>query len=143
MLSHARHGYAGSAAVWCVPHFMLSHARHGFAGSTALWCVQTARHLSTRAQSLHWPSRDSPGQSTSEGNEMTAFQCFLKLVARDFLRVLRFPPLLHRFNGSANRNKAQVNAISTLSNLIAELSLRTTCHVKRRVARDKRSMCCT
>ena len=43
---------------------------------------------------------------------------FLKLVARGFLRVLRFPPLLHRFN-----------AISTLSNLIAELSLRTKWHV--------------
>ena len=26
----------------------------------------------------------------------------LKLVARGFLRVLRFPPLLHRFNGPAN-----------------------------------------
>ena len=36
---------------------------------------------------------------------------FLKLVARGFLRVLRFPPLLHRFNSSA-----QINAISTLSN---------------------------
>ena len=30
---------------------------------------------------------------------------FLKLVARGFLRVLRFPPLLHRFNGSANKIK--------------------------------------
>ena len=28
---------------------------------------------------------------------------FLKLVARGFLRVLRFPPLLHRFNSSANK----------------------------------------
>ena len=28
---------------------------------------------------------------------------FLKLVVRGFLRVLRFPPLLHRFNGSANK----------------------------------------
>ena len=27
---------------------------------------------------------------------------FLKVVDRGFLRVLRFPPLLHRFNGSAN-----------------------------------------
>ena len=55
---------------------------------------------------------------------------FLKLVARGFLRVLRFPPLLHQFYGSANKNKkAQINAISTLSNLIAELSLRTKWHV--------------
>ena len=55
---------------------------------------------------------------------------FLKFVARGFLRVLRFPPLLHRFNGSANKKKkAQINAISTLSNLIAELSLRTKWHV--------------
>ena len=30
---------------------------------------------------------------------------FLKLVARGFLRVLRFPPLLHQFNGSANKIK--------------------------------------
>ena len=30
---------------------------------------------------------------------------FLKLVARGFLRVLRFPPLLHRFNDSANKIK--------------------------------------
>ena len=29
----------------------------------------------------------------------------MKLVARGFLRVLRFPPLLHRFNGSANKLK--------------------------------------
>ena len=38
-------------------------------------------------------------------------------------------PLLRRFNGSANKNKAQINAISTLSNLIFELSLRTKWHV--------------
>ena len=31
--------------------------------------------------------------------------CFLKLVASGFLRVLRFPPLLHRFNDSANKIK--------------------------------------
>ena len=30
---------------------------------------------------------------------------FLKLVARGFLRALRFPPLLHWFNGSANKIK--------------------------------------
>ena len=30
---------------------------------------------------------------------------FLKLIARGFLRVLQFPPLLHRFNGSANEIK--------------------------------------
>ena len=53
---------------------------------------------------------------------------FLKLVARGFLRVLRFPPLLHRYNGSANKI-IQINAISTLSNLIVELSLRTKWHV--------------
>ena len=63
----------------------------------------------------------------------------LKLVARGFLR---FPPLLRRFNDSANKNKAQINATSTLSNLIAELSLRTKWHVTT-LARDKRSMCCT
>ena len=41
------------------------------------------------------------------------------------------------------QNKAQINAISTLSNLIAELSLRTKWHVTRHVAHDKHSMCCT
>ena len=56
---------------------------------------------------------------------------FLKLVARGFLRLLRFPPLLHWFNDSTNKNKAQINAISTLSNLIAELSLRTKWHITR------------
>ena len=46
------------------------------------------------------------------------------------------------FNGSANKVKAQINAISTLSNLVAELSLRTMWHVTRHVARDRRSVCC-
>ena len=32
-------------------------------------------------------------------------------------------------NGSADRIKAKINAISTLSNLLAELTLRTTWHV--------------
>ena len=45
------------------------------------------------------------------------------------------------FNGSANEIKAQINTISTLSNSIAELSLRTTWHVTH-VARDKRLTCC-
>ena len=40
-------------------------------------------------------------------------------------------------------NQAQINAISTLSNLIAELSLLTTWHVTRHAACDRRSMCCT
>ena len=46
-------------------------------------------------------------------------------------------------NGSANKIKLKVKAIHTLSDLIAELSLRTTWHVTRHVACDKRSMCCT
>ena len=52
---------------------------------------------------------------------------FLKLIARGFLQVLRFPPLVHQFNGSANK----INAISTLSNLIVELSLCTKWQVTR------------
>ena len=32
-------------------------------------------------------------------------QWILKLVSRGFLRVLRFPPLLRQFNGSANKMK--------------------------------------
>ena len=43
-------------------------------------------------------------------------------------------------NGSVNKIKAQINAISTLSYLIPELSFRTTWHVTRHVARDKRAM---
>ena len=42
----------------------------------------------------------------------------------------------------SQQNKAQINAISNLSHLIAELSLRTKWHVTRHVARDERSMCC-
>ena len=36
---------------------------------------------------------------------------------------------LHRFNDSANKIKYEINMIKTLSNLIAELSLRTKWHV--------------
>ena len=35
-------------------------------------------------------------------------------------------------------NTAQINTVSTLSNFIAELSLRTTWHATRHIARDKR-----
>ena len=51
------------------------------------------------------------------------------------------PPSL--VSSSANKKKQTINAISTLSNLIAELSLRTTWHMTQHVARDKRSMCST
>ena len=36
---------------------------------------------------------------------------------------------IHRFNGSANKINLKKNAISALSNLVAELSLRTKWHV--------------
>ena len=44
------------------------------------------------------------------GSDVASFQFysklhFLKLIARGFLLVLRFPPLLHRFNGSTNKIK--------------------------------------
>ena len=82
---------------------------------------------------------------------------FLKLVARGFLRVLRFPPLLNRLmvqppppllskqNKQTNKQTKtpQIIAILTLSSIIAELSLRIPWHVTRYVERDKRSMCCT
>ena len=67
---------------------------------------------------------------------------FLKLVARGFLRTLRFPPLLHRLMVQPI-NKAKINAIYTLSNLIAELSLRTTWHVTQHVALNVLRMICT
>ena len=51
--------------------------------------------------------------------------------------------LLHRFNGSGNEIKLKINAISALSNLIVDLSLRATWYATRHVARDKRLMCCT
>ena len=56
------------------------------------------------------------------GREFSGFSMwhFLKLVVRDFLRVLRFPPLLRRLVVSA-RKKAKINVISTRSNLIPEL----------------------
>ena len=49
---------------------------------------------------------------------------FLMLVVRGFLRVLWFPPLSSVIVSA----KAKINAISALSNLIAELSLRTAWH---------------
>ena len=57
---------------------------------------------------------------------------FLKLAVRGFLR---FPPLLSRLMVQPI-NKTKINAFYTLSNLIAELSLRITWHVTQHVARD-------
>ena len=53
---------------------------------------------------------------------------FLKLVVRGFLRVLQLSPLLHWLTVSANKIKlkSKINAISSLSHLIAELFLGTT-----------------
>ena len=65
------------------------------------------------------------------GLEFSGFSRWLAVWG--FLRVLRFHPLLHRVIVLANKIKAMINAISTLSNLIAELYLRTTWH----------STCCT
>ena len=45
------------------------------------------------------------GDNDDDTDVMMVVVMFLKLVARGFLRVLRFPPLLHRFNGSANKIK--------------------------------------
>ena len=46
-----------------------------------------------------------------------------------FLWVLGFlPPLLRRLIVSANENKAKINVVSTLSNLLAQLSFRTKWH---------------
>ena len=44
-------------------------------------------------------------------------------------------------NGFSYQNKTKINAISPLSNLITELSLRI--RGMRHVAREKSSMCCT
>ena len=48
---------------------------------------------------------------------------FLKLIVRVFLRL---PPLLRRLMVQPIKKKSQINAIYTLSNLLAELSFRTT-----------------
>ena len=63
------------------------------------------------------------------GFEFSGFSMyhFLKLVTRGFLWVLQFPSFLHRLIDSAN-NEAQINAISDMSDLVAELSLGTTWH---------------
>ena len=50
---------------------------------------------------------------------------------RNILVEMLVKSISHRFNGSANKIKLKINAISTLSNLKAELSLRTTWHVAR------------
>ena len=83
------------------------------------------------------------GFKTRLGFESSGFSMwhFLKLVARGFLRVLQFSSLLHRLMVQPI-NKAKINAIYTLSNLIAELSLCTTWHVTLHVACGKCSMCC-
>ena len=42
--------------------------------------------------------------------------------------IMMFVITVYTVNGSASKIKAKINAISTLSNLIAELSLHTTWH---------------
>ena len=62
---------------------------------------------------------------------------FLKLIARGFLWVLWFPPLLHWFNGSANKiklNSVKLNSWAVPSYQVAR---------NMTLACDKRSMCCT
>ena len=49
--------------------------------------------------------RDRAGNIEEEEEEEEDYFPFLKLVARGFLQILRFPPLLHRFNDSANKIK--------------------------------------
>ena len=60
-----------------------------------------------------------------------------------FSRYSGFLPSFIDLTVQQYKNKAQTNAISTLSNLITELSLCTTWHITQYVACDKRSMCCT
>ena len=62
------------------------------------------------------------------GLEFSSFSMwhFLELVIGDFLRVLRFSPLLHQLTVSAKQIKLNINIISTLSTLLAQLSLHAT-----------------
>ena len=55
---------------------------------------------------------------------------FPKFVFRGFLRVIRFPPHLHRLMVSAKKNVAKINAIQLCQTLVVELSLRTTWHTR-------------
>ena len=131
------------AVIWVLP-------RHSFISLVYLVCVTTVNGVTcgvtvSMSAFLALHQCYCAGSSLAWGLESSGYSMwdFLKLVARGFLWILRFPPHLHRFNGSANQKEAKIHAISTLSNVIAELSLRTTWHATRHVARDKRSMCCT
>ena len=88
----------------------------------------------TRQESNQTLLASQPRHNTidTKGQGVLNIRCFvfclliLNLVVMGFLWVLRFPPLLHRLMVSASKNKTKINAISTLSNLKAVLSLRTT-----------------
>ena len=110
--------------------------------------VQTDRH--TQAQNcfclnesylklLHWLTKteDKPWKYHPKPSH--------HLLLLNHTLTLGYPSQASSVDGSAKKIKlkSQMNAISTLSILIAELSLRTTWHVTRHVAHDKRSMCCT
>ena len=110
-------------------------------------------HLGRRVVRLHvcFPSnRLSPmlkcGFESRLGLEFSGLSMwhFLELVVRGFLRVHRFPPLLHRLCFS-RWIEANINAMSTLSSWIAELSLRNTWHTTccRWVAFDVLRVMCT
>ena len=87
------------------------------------------------------------GFKSPMGFESSGFSMwhFLKLVARGFLRVLRFPPLFHQFNGSANiieLNTCDLNSVK-LNSLSCPFIPHETWHVAWYVASAKRSICCT
>ena len=48
-----------------------------------------------------------------EFSDFSIHVTFSEARRRGFLRVLRFPPLLHRLMVSVNKYKAKINAIST------------------------------
>ena len=111
--------------------FGIVHASWGDA-----WC--NGQHVCFPSMSLMLEC----GFESGLGLEFSCFSVwqFLKLVVGGFLWVLRFPPLLHRLMVSANRNKAKMKSISTLSNLITGLPFVPTGTLH---AAHKGMMCCT
>ena len=68
---------------------------------------------------------------------------FVKLIPRGFLQVLQLPPLLHWFNGFANKIKLNKCDLDSVKLNILSCPFVPSGFVTQHVARDKRSMRCT
>ena len=77
------------------------------------YCSYVLSHIFTKKlvsdvckQSIIFCAVDGVEHLKSSANVATLELMHLKPVTRDFLRVVRFPHLLHGFNGSANKKKS-------------------------------------